>query len=737
MPDDASDLERRVCDEILEIPVERYPPDYFTLLGITPATEDAALVELAAKQQSDRLRRGTPNELIPAARYVLKRIEKARICLSDTSSRKAYQDSVGKGQAIRSDRLQPHPNPAASSRTSSRVGPARPTAAGTTPPLATKSRSELSEGASASETSIANALDLSSLLKEFAEEEASANLIGLTNTPYKSKKSNRSQAILYGSVGAISAAILAIIGLLGYLASSDPAASQLPEPNQFATQPADDPGADVPPASIVQPNDTDQHVASSALSSGAIEPMPSALGTESQDSIPADSGTALIESQSTGLASVGDAIDTANSPAVMVASVTPNSQETKTPQVDVPDVPIGSLEGLVTEIDLPPLRVDHSAATTEVAGTISDLGYLDEEAASNLQIAVDEPKSKQFVHSQFYVQQPDEGVPAWEIRLKAAPAPAPRKDAEAKGKIAAEKSQLDGAVEGFDEVIASMRFESSGLRFRWGQTKRATLVEQLRNCALVLTSNGLSHRIQLRPELLTYKFMFDLSKSNHIFEIAEEHLPQADTIRFKITNVQLPGLAFVLEPANGIIGKGNTLRIKTLDGGIPVEFQFVLSVTASKATVKFVPRHQLGRRWYPFTGGQVHGAIDDLERALADGRGRFSAAQSAMSSLPGQLSSIESRLRADSPDYARIQSQRTFLMRQLSSARGTARRLSKSIPEMESKLPQLNSLVALGKRIHLQGRLEFRAYIPLGEGELVLLKTGTEEPPTKEGKAKE
>lgn len=46
MPDDATDLERRVCGEILKIALKQYPPDYFTLLGISPTIDDPAAVEL-------------------------------------------------------------------------------------------------------------------------------------------------------------------------------------------------------------------------------------------------------------------------------------------------------------------------------------------------------------------------------------------------------------------------------------------------------------------------------------------------------------------------------------------------------------------------------------------------------------------------------------------------------------------------------------------------------------------
>lgn len=44
------------------------------------------------------------------------------------------------------------------------------------------------------------------------------------------------------------------------------------------------------------------------------------------------------------------------------------------------------------------------------------------------------------------------------------------------------------------------------------------------------------------------------------------------------------------------------------------------------------------------------------------------APRGAIGSLPGQISSIEARMRADRPDYSQLVTQRTVLVRQLNSA---------------------------------------------------------------------
>jgi len=302
---------------------------------------------------------------------------------------------------------------------------------------------------------------------------------------------------------------------------------------------------------------------------------------------------------------------------------------------------------LVTEIELPSLGIEQSGGTKTGEGpeSIADLGYLDDGSAAGLRISIDEPRVKQHTNTTFYTRHPDPKANVWEIRLKAEAAANPNSNKNSPPGELSEQSQLDASSEGFDEPIATLQLDDGGLKFRWAKTNRATMVEQLRNCALVLTSNNLAHRIQLRPALVAYMFMFDLSKSSHAFEVVDEHLPSIDAIQFQVSNIQIPSVPFEMEPADGIISRGEVLKISTSDGGIPVEFQFALSASATKSTVRFVPRHQLGRRWYPFTGGQVHGAIDGLERSLADSRGRYGAAQSAIGSLPGQISSIEARMR--------------------------------------------------------------------------------------------
>lgn len=727
MPDDADALERKVYSEILKVATERCPPDYFTLLGISSDVEDAEAVERAAKQQADRLRRGTPKELVPTARSVLKRIERARICISDANSRRAYLDSMGIRQAedARPRKTTNLPPSATNARKTNTVTPPSTTPhSGLTdkrPPQARESGSV--------EPLFANEIDLGSLMDGLTEE-VPTTLISLPGAQYSRKKSN-SHAIVYVSVVASAAMAIGAICLIAYFASADPTATPLPESEQVAVKSSIDSRLKLPPSEKI--------TGGTPGSAIGIKPDASIADSDPRKFNPKKLGTASTEPPVAKLPPEPNELAVVDAPANDVAS--PPREDTPAAEKPIRSEesadPIVARKELVTEIDLPPLRADRSVVTGDDPESFVDLGYLDEKAANSLQVSLDEPYVKQHTYARFYAQRPDKAVAIWEIRLKAEPTPAPPVDAKARKKDAAEKSQLDGATEGFDEVIASLHLDSSGLKFRWGKTNRATLVEQLRNCALVLTSEGLSHRIQLRSPLVAYKFMFDLSDTSQVYEIVEEHLPQADAIRFEISNVQLPGISFELDPADGTIGKGDTLRIKSLDGSIPVEFQFQLSVTTSKATVRFVPRHQLGRRWYPFTGDQVHGAIEDMQRALADGRSRHRQAESAMNSLPGQLRSIEARLHPDSRDYAQLQSQRITLQRQLNSARGASRRLSKSLPEMEAKLPQLNSLVALGKQIHMQGRLEFRAFLPLGEGELVLLKTGAEAPPSKAEKAKE
>lgn len=741
MPDNVSDLERRVCSEILRIRTDRFPPDHFSLLGISPTIDDPSAIESAAKQQANRLRSETPKELISAARYVLKRIEKARICLSDASSRKAYLESLGKSRAKTTDDSAGTSSATQLGKARSTTPPARPTT--TSPPSTTALESQPSRSDSFSALEpLTSSHNLDSLFGELSEEEVSSGVVGLIDRPYRSKKSNSGQAVVYGSVAAVSVAVLAVIGLVALLTGSEsaetPAIAQSPVVAETSESLVDRPPHET--ASLPSRTNPKTAAAGSPGSGGASEPR--SIESPSPTTESSKTGATLADSPSSALPPVEGASDVPDSPvpppsAVTPVSIAPKDRAAEIPQADKPDIAVGSLEGLVSEIALPPLRTDQSAATAEDSAGVTDLGYLDEVAAKDLQIEVDEPRSKQFEYTRFYVERPDPVVAAWEIKLKAEPPKAVPEDPGNPKKVEAEKSQFDGAKEGFDETIASLILDDTGLKFRWGQTKHATLVEQLRNCVLVLSSGSHSRRLQLRPQRLTYKFVFDLSKSNHVFDVADEHLPHAEGICFEVSNIQIPSLSVDLDPADGIIKKSETLRLKTREDGIPVEFQFTLSVTTSKATVRFVPRHQLGRRWYPFTGEKVYGSIGDLQNALADGRGRLSAAQSAISSLPGQISSIESRIRADSPDYAQLASQRSLMVKQLNAARGTARRLSKSLPEIEAKIPQLASVAALGKQVHMKGRLEFRAYIPLEHGELVLLKTGTEDPPVEKEKGRE
>lgn len=139
------------------------------------------------------------------------------------------------------------------------------------------------------------------------------------------------------------------------------------------------------------------------------------------------------------LPSSNEASDTSSSPADEVPPNHADSEEANPPQADQPAVPSVARKELVTEIELPPLRADQTAATAENMDWVDKLGYLDEKVASSLGISVDEPYAKLHTNATFYVRRPDEAVAVWEIRLKAEPTTAPSIDTEAKGKSAVDK----------------------------------------------------------------------------------------------------------------------------------------------------------------------------------------------------------------------------------------------------------------------------------------------------------
>ena len=106
--------------------------------------------------------------------------------------------------------------------------------------------------------------------------------------------------------------------------------------------------------------------------------------------------------------------------------------------------------------------------------------------------------------------------------------------------------------------------------------------------------------------------------------------------------------------------------------------------------------------------------------------------RSAISSLPGQIRSLQNQLRSDSDNAARIMSQLTTAKRQLAKANGMVRRANRLIPELEAKIPLLKQLAVLGNRLHQKAIVQFRIMIELEKEKLVLLKTSSDANKAKE-----
>src|SRR5690242_15128683 len=82
-----------IYTEWLKIPAGVRPPDYYTLLGISPGEKDAAVIERAAMERMKVVRPRClkfPEE----GTDLLNEISAARICLVDRASRDEYERAL-------------------------------------------------------------------------------------------------------------------------------------------------------------------------------------------------------------------------------------------------------------------------------------------------------------------------------------------------------------------------------------------------------------------------------------------------------------------------------------------------------------------------------------------------------------------------------------------------------------------------------------------------------------------
>jgi hypothetical protein len=693
MSDSALELERRVFVELLGIPIEKCPPHYFTLLDVPPSVEDVDAIEAAARRRAALLRSGVPNELHLAARLVLKRIDKARVCLIDADARSTYLASL---------RTQANTNSRQGVGTHQTVRGNKD--AGTKPP------GKLQRARDASPTPkpsgvlpcLPSNVDLPPLLDEsILDELPGPGLdLGPTTLPIVRKKSEDHLA-LYLSVAGILCAILAVVGLTVSLSESDEVSSQ----REAGAAPA-----------ATKPV-TSKPVAANAIGSQAI----ASAAAPQESEIDADAKRVRYpkaRSASVKKAAVG--IEKNDAPKSTKGNQLPHA-EVRDKTSDAEPTPVSerpSFEGLVREVTLPAIRNSSSGAViSKDNASIVELGILNDATIKNLQVSLNQPKAFLASSTSFQIRPAKSSQQTWHAHLNSEPKYNPTANEKA--------SQLDDTAVGFDEIVATLEAINGQLKFKWANPKRASMAEHLRNCVLHLRADQLEHRIPLRPTQTTYRFVTDLTERNMQFEIDNHALPKG--LVFQVGTINLPGANHEIEPTDGVIQPNETLRIKLLDWEGQAELQFKLAITKSTAVIRFTPRHKLGSRWYPFTSKDVNESLDDLNQALSDARATHSAANSAVSSLRGRISSAEASY--SRKDHARSLARINALRREFRSAQGALRRTSRSIPEFETKIPYLESLANVGRRIHQVGSIEFRVFVPLDDGELVLFETGQEDPP--------
>jgi hypothetical protein len=717
MADDSRSLENRVYTEILGLSPDNCPPNYFVLLGIPKSTDVAEEVDAAAKRQTERIRRGVPPELHSAALHLLKRIARARICLSDPAARSAYLASLEKsgGTASRGN-LPSEGNPGEPIKGA--PPNVKPDSGASTRQFSGDSSALGAVKRPAAALPSLDSLDLPLLLSDSSLSEIEDHSVSpLSLPPVRRKKKQNDQLAVYLSVAAIVGVGALFIGVVMWLASRDPDA--LPSSkNQLA-----DAGvkAQVNPAAS---SATGQQ--GSGVPSAGIVTKETARNTLGRKRRSAEPGVDVIGR--------GEAKPQEDSlPVSVVPETVPVDESSPLPIAAVTAAPINqapTFENLVGEILLPPLRAQSTNAAESNLPSTADLGSINDSTWGQLEVAINQPKVKvkAAATTEFYATKEEEGkTHKWAIRLRAATKPS--SETPAPNQASAEISQLDAASMGFHEAVAQLYVEEGQLRFGWLRPEHTSLAEQLRNCVLQLRAAQLQHDLQLRPVQETYKFGLDLSKRNQLFTVEDEHLPASDGMIFQVHDLQLAGVKFELDPVEGVVREGGMLRVKLENDTGPTELQFNFSVTSKRATIRFTPRYRLGSRWYYFTGDDVHGSLEDLRAALDDSHASMNAAESAARSLPGRIDAARARLKADDINYARVQGEILQMSRQLRAARGAVRRASNAIPEIEAKIPQLERFVALGRQLHQKGQIKFRIFVPLEEGELELLKTGDKLPP--------
>ena len=674
MQDSDAANQTRVYVDYLHISSELCPPNYYTLLGVSTGAVSDEIVGRAAKERADTLRKGVPGELHLAARKILKRIASARICLSDASSRAAYDAKLQKSSnAVHSKKQVTSPQ---SGRVTQSIGP----------------KSDQLELVQEPIPDLLPELD-SAMELEVGSESMGVDL-GPSQLNLASQETNPSALPIYLGVGGGALCVISLC--LALLFGGDSEEELVAEPSTVQSD-----SSSVP---IRESNDFE-------VSEDGITLDPTQGNEESSANIPVNHEAVAI-SETVLEASTPEAERSA-----AAIRPKPESNEKSTVPVasavkEAPPVEIIPLNTLRKSIELPPSqRVANELNDAGDADGSVELGPISEIALAQLQLQLSQPLVPKHDGVKFYLDERNkqDAETVWPIHVKAE---------QVKDKEGSEVSALDAIASGFDETVGSIYSEDGVLKFRWGTPAHGIIAEQLRNTILILTSGDESHRIQMRANKKIDRFVSDLSERNRQFPIDGESLPSSDAMKLKVENIALNGVNFELQPSDGIVEHKGTLRIKLLDWDGDAELLFAFTGSSEKPILRVSARYKIGRKRKPLTPDDVVDAIGDMNEALASGRAKLRSAESAASSLPGQISRVMSSRQASD---AAIRMEANRLTRRLNSARGTIRRMQNSLPEIRSNLRKVEALKQIAARFHQQGGLDFSVYVPCDDGDLMLL----------------
>ena len=706
-------LEERVYVEILGIPADCCPPDYYTLLGLDSDVTDAAVIDAAARKRADTLRRGLPAELQLAGRRILKTMTRARVCLLDANARAAYNAKIDKGNAaVRSvgAGLAKHKDPSPS------VGPS---AAQSRTGSSAKSGKTVGEDSLFDELELEEPSAIERPLRGMAVAPGSAAAAPRAHTrergfeavrPGKGSVKKSQHLAVYSTLAVALLSVLGIVALIVHLKGSDPSSVVVagPEQKRSTGQTA---GALSATAMNAAPPAADDSVADEETSHAEIETT-----TSEREQRRIDAGGTVAA------ASRGEPRPTrnilSNVEETRIASLAPAdglSKRADRRSFYATTHSARPLEELLLEVSLPPVRpVDTDVSASESPDRSVALGPIASDLAEELEFSLDEPQTRRFQRATFYVTAAADSsdTPTWEVHLAA----------ETK---AATKSDLDKVGKGFDEVIARLFLSGGNLRFAWADPKYASVAEQLRNCVLCVKAGSEDRRIPLRRPQDVGALELDLTEANQTITMTEGSLPSADAMSLHVQNVRLPYCDHELIPDGGIVKHGEEVHIRLLGWKGTAEIRVGFAGSEDEPRITITKRYKLdSHRWRPLTEENVANALRGLEQALERNTASLEEARGRARTLPSQISAAEARAaKAKAMEKAALINEIIRLKRRLRAAESTARRMLRSIPEIKAKIPLMRELERLIDGINKKGSIDFCIFVPTNGGEYDLLRT--------------